>query len=137
MITDTVERPGVRAWLWYAVGGRLDERHHSWVLHDVTCRTWLLRHLARTLLIVVPLFCAYMAFGPTSFSVRLLTGCTFAGGLFMFSLLNALIDTDRRAVRAGYGVGLPSQLRAEQSIERQRSASYERRERIAERRARR
>jgi hypothetical protein len=55
----------------------------------------------------------------------------------MFSLLNALIDTDRRAVRAGYGVGLPSQLRAQKSIERQREASYQRRERIAERRARR
>jgi hypothetical protein len=137
MITDTIQRPGVLAWLWYAVGGRLDQRHHSWVLHDVSCRTWLLRHLGRTLLIVVPLFAAYMAWGPTSFDVRLLTGCTFAGGLFMFSLLNALIDTDRRAVRAGYGVGLPSQLRAQKSIERQREASYQRRERIAERRARR
>ena len=137
MSLDTVQRPAALAWLWYAIGGRLDERHHSWILHDVTCRTWLLRHFARTTLIVVPLITAYLLLMPASLDVRLLTGLTFAAGLFLFSLLNALIDTDRRAVRAGYGVGLPSQLRAEKSLERQRQSSYARRERIAERRAQR
>lgn len=105
-------------------------------MRDVTCRTWLLRHFARTLLIIVPLFVAYMALIPASFSLRLLTGLTFSGGLLVFSLVSVLIDTDRRAVRAGYGAGLPAQIRSQQSVERQRQASSRRRERIAERRAR-
>jgi hypothetical protein len=132
-----LQRPGVLHLLRYSLGGRLDRRHSSWVLHDVTCRTWLLRHVARTVLIVVPLFVTYMSLMPTSLGIRLLTGLTFSGGLFMFSFVNALIDTDRRAVRAGYGVGLPAQLRGQNSAERQRLASSQRRERIAERRTRR
>jgi len=132
----TRQRPGVLSWLWYSIGGRLDHRHSAWVLHDVTCRTWLLRHLARTMLIIVPILTAYLVLMPTSLDIRLLTGLTFTGGLFLFSLVNALIDTDRRAVRAGYGVGRPGQLRAAQSEARQRLSSHQRRERIAARRAR-
>lgn len=135
--SEPIVRPGPLQLLRYSLGGRLDARHKSWVLHDVTCRTWLLRHVARTFLIVVPLFVAYMALMPTSLGIRLLTGLTFSGGLFMFSFVNALIDTDRRAVRAGYGVGLPAQIRGQQAAERQRLASRRRREAIAERQARR
>lgn len=134
--TRPVRRPGVLKLLWYCVGGSLPELHHSWVLHDVTTRTWLLRHIARTLLIVLPLFAAYMALMPASLAIRLLTGITFASGILIFSLVNSLIDTDRRAVRAGYGAGLPAQIRAQQAVERQRLASTQRRERIAERLAR-
>lgn len=132
-----LHRPAAPAWLWYCIGGRLPERHHAWVLHDVTCGTWLLRHFARTLLIITPLFTAYMLLMPASLAVRLLTGLTFTGGLIVFSVVNALIDTDRRAVRAGHGVGMPAQLRAQKSVDRQRLASHQRRERIAERQARR
>lgn len=131
-----LHRPGGFKLVWYSLGGSLPTRHSSWVLHDVTCRTWLLRHFARTLLIIVPLFVAYMALIPASFALRLLTGLTFSGGLLVFSLVSVLIDTDRRAVRAGYGAGLPAQIRSQQSVERQRQASSRRRERIAERRAR-
>lgn len=132
-----IQRPRGTKLLWYWLGGSLPERHGTWVLHDVTCRTWLLRHFARTLLIVVPLFTLFVALVPASFGIRLLTGLTFSGGLLMFSLVNTLIDTDRRAVRAGYPAGLPAQIRAEQSVQRQRLASSERRERLAERRSRR
>ncbi|WP_051898204.1 DUF5313 family protein [Sciscionella sediminilitoris] len=36
-------RPGVLPWLYYAFGGTIP-KHAQWVLHDLTCRTWLLRH---------------------------------------------------------------------------------------------
>jgi hypothetical protein len=134
---EPIVRPGPLAWLWYAVGGRLDQRHRSWVLHDVTCRSWLVRHLARLFLIIAPLVALYLTLVPMSFDIRLLTGLTFGGGLLMFGLVNTLIDTDRRAVRAGYGMGLPAQLRTSNSVDRQRLAARERRERIAERQARR
>ena len=134
---DPIVRPGPFAWIWYSIGGRLDPRYRGWVLHDVTCRTWLLRHFARLVLIIAPLVTVYLVLMPISFQIRLLTGITFGGGLFMFGLVNTLIDTDRRAVRAGYGVGLPAQLRSTNSVQRQRHASHQRRERIAERQARR
>lgn len=137
LAAGSFHRPGGLKFMWYALGGSLPERHSTWVLHDVTCRSWLLRHFFRTMVIIVPLLVVYMAFMPTSLAIRLLTGLTFAGGVFMFSLVNILIDTDRRAVRAGYNPGLPAQLRSQLSAERQRLANSQRRERIAARQARR
>jgi len=130
-------RPRGARLLWYLLGGSVPAEHSTWVLHDLTCRTWWLRHFARTMLIIVPLFAVYMAVVPASLAIRLLTGLTFAGGIFLFSLVNILVDTDRRAVRAGYPAGLAADIRTDRSEQRHRLASYERRERIAERRARR
>lgn len=47
-------RPGPLRWIWYAFGGRLPARYREWVLHDVTCRTWVLRHTARSLVQISP-----------------------------------------------------------------------------------
>ena len=135
--TPPVQRPGGLRFLWYCLGGSLPERHSTWVLNDTTCPTWALRHFARTALVVVPLLAIYLAAMPSSLAVRLLTGLTFAGGAFLFSLVNILVDTDRRAVRAGYKPGFASDIRAARSVERHRLSSYQRRERIAERQARR
>ena len=47
-------RPGPLRWFWYAVGGRLPDAYRPWVLHDLTCRTWPLRHLARLVAQLAP-----------------------------------------------------------------------------------
>lgn len=135
--TEPSYRPQGFRFLWYALGGSLPERNRTWVLHDTTCRTWLLRHFARTMLIIVPVLVLYLAFLPTSLPIRLLTGLTFSGGLFLFSLVNILVDSDRRAVRAGYPSGLVADLRSTRSNDHHRLANYQRRERIAHRRSRR
>ena len=130
-------RPGLRRLAWYCYGGSLPGEHHSWVLHDVTCRTWWLRHFARWLMVIVPLFVAYLALAPIPFGLRFYTGLAFSGGIFMFALVNVTIDTERRAVRAGYGADLPPRIRGARAIERQRNANSRRRERVAERQIRR
>ena len=33
---EPVVRPAPHRWLWYAIGGRLPERHRGWVLFDST-----------------------------------------------------------------------------------------------------
>lgn len=48
------QRPGPLWWTWYAFGGKLPDRHGEWVLNDVTCRTWWLRHVARSLVQLAP-----------------------------------------------------------------------------------
>jgi hypothetical protein len=135
--TQPIKRPSAGKFLWYSLGGSLPAENSSWVLHDITCRTWWLRHFGRTMLFIVPLLSLYLLLVPASLSLRLLTGLTFAGGIFLFSLVNILVDTDRRAVRAGFGPGLAAHMRTQESVERQRSAAYERRERIAAKRLRR
>jgi len=132
-----LRRPPFGRFLWYCYGGSLPKENHSWVLHDVTCRTWVLRHFGRWTMVIAPVFIIYLIVVPASIGVRLLTGVTFALGIYVMSLVFILIDTDSRAVRAGYDHSTPSAIRTANSVERQRTANYQRRERIAERRARR
>jgi hypothetical protein len=132
-----VVRPSLRLFVWYCYGGRLPELNQAWVLHDLTCPTWALRHFARWMMVIVPVFLAFLAFMPTSFGTRLFTDIAISGGIFMFALVNIMVDTDRRAVRAGYRFSLPSEIRSNRGVDRQRTSNHARRERIAERQARR
>lgn len=50
------KRPGPFRWLYYAYGGGLGTRYAQWVLHDLTSRGWLIRHLCRTLVQCLPTF---------------------------------------------------------------------------------
>jgi hypothetical protein len=74
---------------------------------------------------------------PTALGIRVYTGITYSLGIYVLSLVFILIDTDRRAVKAGYPHSLPQAMRTAASVERQRTSNYQRRERIAERKARR
>jgi hypothetical protein len=130
-----VRRPTLGRFLWYCYGGSLPAENHTWVLHDVTCRTWVLRHFARWTMAIGPFFALYLAFVPIPFGIRLFTGIAFSLGLYVMSLVFILIDTDRRAVRAGYDHSLPQAIRTTNSVQRQRTANHQRRERIAARRA--
>lgn len=132
-----IRRPAPGRLVWYCYGGSLPPQHRTWVLHDVTCRTWVLRHFARWTMAIAPLFLLYVAIAPMPFAIRLYTGIAFAGALYVMSLVFILIDTDRRAVQAGYDHSQPQAIRSANSVERQRAANYQRRTRIAERRARR
>lgn len=130
-------RPRMAKFVWYCYGGSLPARHQTWVLHDVTCGTWALRHFARWAMVVVPVFALIMATLPTPFGIRLFTALAVSGGIFMFALVNILIDTDRRAVRAGFSYNLPGQIRGSRAVDHQRLANRERRERRAARQIRR
>jgi hypothetical protein len=86
-------------------------------------------------MVIAPLFLTYMVVMPTPFAIRLFTGIAFSVGIYVMSLVFILIDTDRRAVRAGYNHSRPQAIRTANSVERQRTDNYHRRERTAARRA--
>lgn len=135
MTSEQLTRPSFGRFLWYCYGGSLPAENHAWVLHDVTCRTWVLRHFARWTMAIVPFFVIYLLAVPAPIGLRLFTGIAFSLALYVMSLVFILIDTDRRAVRAGYAYSTPSAVRTANSVERQRAANYQRRERLAARRA--
>jgi hypothetical protein len=134
---EPIERPGVRHFLWYVLGGSVPARNRTWVLHDTTCPTWAIREIGRPLAVIAPLLLAYLAFVPGTLGLRLITGLTFAGGGLLFMFVNALVDNDRRAVRAGYPSGFVADLRSRRGVEKHRLMVAERRARIAARAARR
>jgi hypothetical protein len=121
-----MRRPGPLRWLWYSLGGGLPPRYREWVLHDVTCRSWALRQVLRSLLVVAPLVAAVLIFIPGPFWIR---GLSALGGIIMgliYSLGYLVETTEHRLVKAGYPVGTGERTREQQQI-RTRSVAVSRR----------
>jgi Family of unknown function (DUF5313) len=127
---DTVRRPGPLRWLWYSLGGGLPQRYSSWVLHDTTTPSWLVRQVVRTLLVLSP-FVAILLFAvPGPIWVRVLAA---VGGIIMgliFALGYAVETTEHRLVKAGYPAGTGEEVRHHRSTAVNEAAVARRREKM-------
>ena len=130
-------RPTVLQWIRYVFTGRLPARLDEWVLHDTTCRTWLLRHIARFLVQLSPAIAAVLLFLPTSLLIRF--GCVAAGiaASVFFSFGYVVEMAEHRAENAGYPRGTAERAREQRAQDAQRRGAAMRRERAAARLARR
>lgn len=101
----SVRRPGPLRWLWYALGGRLPAAYRGWVLHDLTSRTWPLRHLARLLTQIAPVAAVLIVVVPGPLWVRVMgaVGGSVVGLLYSYVFLYEA--TERRAAKAGFPPG--------------------------------
>jgi Family of unknown function (DUF5313) len=128
-----MDRPPLLRWLWYAAGGGLPDRYRDWVLHDTTGSTWLLRHFARVLVVlIIPTFLVVVLI-PASAGLRTLTAVTTAGCAFLLSGILSNDTTERRLNRMGYPWGTAARLRAERAEQAQRSSAERYRQRRAKR----
>lgn len=128
----STRRPGPVRWMWYAMGGRLPAAYREWVLHDVTCRTWPLRHLLRLLVQLVPVAVVLVVVIPGPLWVRLMAvvGGSLVGLLYSFVFLYEA--TEHRAGKAGYAHGTAARLREERRAARALATAawdFERRQR--------
>lgn len=99
------ERPNPAQWLWYAVGGRLPERLAPWVLHDVTARTWVLRHAARGGVVLAPIAVGcLLAPGPIGLRLAMILLVAIVGVYFSLSYVEE--GAELRAVKHGYEHGI-------------------------------
>ena len=100
-----MKRPNPALWLYYQYSGRLPARYREWVLHDGTCRTWLLRVFVRGLVMVAPvvavLFVVLLLVGH---SWPLALGSIVLGLLvnLRYSLSYSEESVDTRLARQGY-----------------------------------
>ena len=115
-------RPGPLRWLWYAFGGGLPPAYREWVLHDATCRTWRLRHLARTVVQVSLLTIPLIVFLPGALWVRL--AAALLGWLVALQYSLFIMDgaVESRVRKAGYPPGHADAVRDAATAE-QRSAA--------------
>jgi hypothetical protein len=95
-----VIRPGVLRWIGYAFGARLPTRYAPWVLHDLTARTWFLRHLARTTVQATPAALLALLPGPVWLKVALPLFVLFSS-LFMAALFSPMVR-EKRLYQHGY-----------------------------------
>jgi hypothetical protein len=93
-------RPGPLRWFCYAVGGRLPDRYRPWVLHDLTCRTWPLRHLARLVAQLAPVAIVLVLLLPGPLWIRVVgaLGGSLVG--LFYSLVFLYEATEGRAAKA-------------------------------------
>ena len=91
---DDLTRPGIGRWLGYAFGARLPLRYGDWVLHDLTARTWFLRHLARTAVQASPALLLALLPGPGWLRAALPL-FVLVSSLFMAALFSPMIREKR------------------------------------------
>lgn len=131
-----VVRPAPHRWLWYALGGRLPERHRGWVLHDTTTDSWWARHIARSLVQMAVPIALVLILLPAAWELRLAAA---GGGIFLamiYSLAYMNETVENRVVKAGYPAGTAQAQRDERSLVRQQRESERKRAAAAKRAAR-
>lgn len=118
-------RPNPARWLWYAIGGRLPEQHRSWVLHDVTAKTWIWRHAARAAVLLLPLMLVWLLLpGPLTLRLSLVLMAGLVG--FFYSLVYAEESGENRLRKHGYPYGTGRKIRTEakEEAEKEVKARY-------------
>jgi hypothetical protein len=118
-----VRRPDPARWLWYAYGGGLPERFAPWVLHDTTCRTWVVRHVIRAVVQIAPIVIAIIVFVPGPIWLRV--ACALGGTIMglIFSISYAHETAEHRLVKAGYPPGTGPATRAERTADKDAAAA--------------
>ncbi|MGY1744262.1 DUF5313 family protein [Blastococcus sp. SYSU D00695] len=131
-----VVRPNPLRWLAYAFGAALPERHHGWVLHDVTTGTWVLRHAARTLVqLAVPvLLIVVLVPGPLGLRLGMALLGVILGMAFSMAYMTETVEN--RVRKAGYPIGSAQAGRDRASAQREAAAARRRRDAAARRAAR-
>jgi hypothetical protein len=128
-----LQRPGPIRWLWYALGGRLPQRYSPWVLYDTSTHTWVLRHVARTMVQLAVPIAVVLLFVPGEFWIR---GMAAFGGVLLALIYSIAYMTEfleNRVVKAGYPVGSAQAARDRNARERELTDSARRREAAARR----
>jgi hypothetical protein len=124
-----MRRPNPFQWLWYAVGGRLPDRLAPWVLHDVTARTWVWRHAARGIVVLVPIAAGCLALpGPLGLRLAMVLLVAIVGVYFSLSYVDE--SCELRAVKHGYAHGIARATRdarnekAEEAVQARYAAQF-------------
>lgn len=109
------------------MGGRLPERLAPWVLHDVTARTWVLRHAARGGVVLLPIAVGCLLVpGPIGLRLAMILLVAIVGVYFSLSYVEE--GCELRAVKAGYEHGVARAVRdarkhEQEAAERERYAA--------------
>lgn len=113
-----MKRPNPAQWVWYAVGGRLPARLAPWVLHDVTARTWALRHAARGCVVLAPIAAGCLLFpGPLGLRLAMVLLVAIVGVYFSLSYVDE--SCELRAVKHGYEHGIARATREARNSEKE------------------
>lgn len=116
-----LKRPDPVRWVWYALGGRLPEEYRQWVLHDLTARTWVVRHAARSSVLLVPL-CLVWLLLPGVLWIRLAVVALAVIVGYFYSFVYSAESAEHRLAKHGYPYGTGKQIRGQAKAEAEEEA---------------
>ena len=97
-------RPNPLQWVWYALGGGLPRELSPWVLADTTGRTWIVRHLIRAVVQMLPVMVLCLLVPvPCAYRISAALGGLLLGLLFSTAFMTETIE--HRVSKAGYPPG--------------------------------
>ena len=127
-------RPDPLHWLLYAFGRKLPPRYRTWVLHDLTTGTWVLRQMIRSLVQVLPFAVVLALLLPGEPWVRItaVLGGAAVGMIYAAAFVHE--TTESRAAKAGYPRGYIVEVRNEAHADERAAAQrrYEQRYRTTD-----
>jgi hypothetical protein len=108
-------RPTPLQWVWYALGGGLPRELSPWVLADTTGRTWIVRHLLRAVVQLLPVMvlCVLVVPVPLAYRLSAAVGGLLLGLFFSMAFMTETIE--HRVIKAGYPPGTSGRVRAERA----------------------
>jgi hypothetical protein len=108
-------RPTHLQWVWYALGGGLPRELSPWVLADTTGRTWIVRHLVRAVVQVLPvlILCVFVVPVPLAYRLSAAVGGLLLGLFFSMAFMTETIE--HRVTKAGYPPGTAARVRDERA----------------------
>ena len=108
-------RPTPLQWVWYALGGGLPRELSPWVLADTTGRTWIVRHLVRAVVQVLPvlILCVFVVPVPLAYRLSAAVGGLLLGLFFSMAFMTETIE--HRVTKAGYPPGTAARVRDERA----------------------
>jgi hypothetical protein len=108
-------RPTPLQWVWYALGGGLPRELSPWVLADTTGRTWVVRHLLRAVVQLLPVMvlCVLVVPVPLTYRLSAAVGGLLLGLFFSMAFMTETIE--HRVTKAGYPPGTAGRVRADRA----------------------
>jgi Family of unknown function (DUF5313) len=108
-------RPTPLQWVWYALGGGLPRELSPWVLADTTGRTWIVRHLVRAVVQMLPvlILCVFVVPVPLAYRLSAAVGGLMLGLFFSMAFMTETIE--HRVTKAGYPPGTAARVRDERA----------------------
>jgi multisubunit Na+/H+ antiporter MnhB subunit len=128
-----MDRPSPVQWIRYAFGATLPARFAEWTLHDTTCGTWVLRHLARVLTVIAVPLVLVVLLVPASPGLRALTAFVTGACTVLLTAILSNEMTERRVQKAGFAWGTGEKVRAQRAAAAQSLTAQRYRDRRAAR----
>lgn len=118
---DQIIRPNPFQWVRFVYLGSVPRKNAAWVLYDATCKTWILRHIVRYVVLISPFVLAVMLLLPADMGIRIETSFAAGASIGLGYVCYTSESLEARLEKAGYPRGLAARMREQRTVDAHRA----------------